>query len=148
MSISTVTVADSISKLTVSGVTIKDLDEIQDKVLARDCPLVLPAPDFMQVAEATRESVGTGAAAKWNFNYTLNYRLFYKPVGSERGLRDIYPTLVAKVLLFVEAVIADELTGAVDVTFGGITGFGVVPDPSENLFWGCDIQINVLEFIN
>ena len=77
-----------------------------------------------------------------------NYRLFYKPVGSERGLRDVYPTLVAKVLLFVEAVIADELTGAVDVTFGGITGFGIVPDPSDNLFWGCDIQINVLEFIN
>ncbi len=149
MAISTVTVADSISKLSVSGVTLKDLDEIPNGVLSRDCPLILPAPDFIQIASIERDTFGSGSGAKWTFNYTLNYRLFYKPVGSERTLGDIYPTLVAKAMLFVDAIVAgDDLTGAEDTNFGGLSAFGVVIDPSEELFWGCDIQINIMEFIN
>lgn len=149
MAISTVTVADSISKLSVSGVTIKDLDEIPNGVLSRDCPLILPAPDFIQVAEVERDTFGSGSGAKWTFSYALNYRLFYKPVGTERNIGVIYPELVTKSMLFVDAVIAnDDLTGATDTNFGSVSGFGIVPDPDDSLFWGCDIQINITEFVN
>lgn len=149
MALNTVTVADSIAGLSVSGVTLKDLDEIPNGVLARDCPLILPAPDFIQIAEITRDTYGSGSDAKWTFEYTLNYRLFYAPVGTERTLGNIYPGLVAKAMLFADAVIAnDDLTGATDSNFGGLSGLGVVTDPSDELFWGCDIQINITEFVN
>jgi len=145
----TVTVADSIAKWSVSGVTVKDLDEIPNKGLTRDCPLILPAPDFIQVASIERDTFGSGAGAKWTFDYTLNYRLFYKEAGTERILGNIYPALVSKAMLFVDAVIAgDNLTGAIDANFGGLSGFGLVPDPVDTLFWGCDIQILITEFVN
>ena len=149
MSINAVTVADSISKLSVSGVGLKDLDEIPNGVLSRDCPLILPAPDFIQVASIERDTFGSGSGAKWTFDYTLNYRLFYKEAGTGRTLGSIYPALVAKAMLFVDAIIAnDALTGALDANFGGLTGFGIVPDPTDKLFWGCDIQIAITEFVN
>jgi len=149
MAIAAVTAADSISKLSVSGVTIKDLDEIPNGILSRDCPVILPAPNFLEVASIERDNLGSGTAAMWTFSYTLNYRLFYKQAGTERNIGSIYPTLIAKAMLFVDAIVAnDNLTGVLDAEFGGISGLGIVPDPSDKNFWGCDIQINIKEFIN
>jgi hypothetical protein len=149
MAIRTVTLADSISKLSVSNISIKDLDEIKDELLERDGCVVMPAPDFISNPKIQRDTFGSGSGAKWTFSYTLTYRLFYKPVQDERELKRIYPTMVARACAFVDAVVAnDNLSGAEDIEFGGFGAFGVVEDPSGAMYFGCDVLINVQEFIN
>ena len=149
MAIAPVTVADSISKLTVTGVTIRDLDDMSNEVFARDCPLVMPAPTWFTVAEVERVNLGSGTAAKWDFTYILSYRLFYQEVGNERNPGSIIPTLAAKTFLFIDAVIAnDSITGAIDMELVSSPVFGVVEDPVGKLFWGADIELQIMEFIN
>jgi hypothetical protein len=149
MALQVVTVATSISDLSVSGVTIKDLDEIPNEVYTRDCPIVLPSPDFITNMRLRRESQGSGSVALWQIKYNLTYRLFYGEVGTGRILGDNYSGLVAKAMLFVDAVIANsELTGSIDSTLFDISFPGVVTDPADNNYFGCEIIFEILEFIN
>lgn len=148
MTIAIATVADSISKLSVSGVTIKDLDELPDEVKGRDCPILIPAPDFIPLDSIERQSTGTGTGKYMDYRYTLKWRYLHRPVGTERNLGVVYPAIIAKVMLIVDEIVEnDDLSGAVDANYGGITALGVVTDPSENQFWGADFQIEILEFI-
>jgi len=67
------TVADSISNLSVSGVTIKDIDQIPESA-AMLCPLLIPKPDnFVTDLSVSFEPFGTNGSAKIKTNYTLNY---------------------------------------------------------------------------
>ena len=70
------------------------------------------------------------------------------PLGNDAVLFAAYPTLIAKAVLIANAIITNHnLTGAIDVSFGGITDIGALPDPVGNVFHGCDFQINVLEYL-
>ena len=48
----------------------------------------------------------TWAAAK-NATYRINYKLLYKPVGTGRGIKDVYPGLAALAVDVVEAIEGD-----------------------------------------
>ena len=149
MTLSVVTVADSISKLSVSGVTIKDLDQILDNVTSRDTPVMMPAPQFFTAPEVDRVSMGTGSTAQTDVSYTLNYRFFFEEVGANRSLSDVYQDLVTKTMLIVDALIAnDVVTGAIDLQFIDVGAFGVVTDPVGESFFGVDIGIRIMEFEN
>lgn len=150
MSLAIVTVADSISKLSVSGVTLKDLDGIPTRVRKRDCPIFYPKPDgFISGFTPERVSMGSGSTAQLNVNYNLNYRFLFTPIGSERGLFALYPTMVAKVVLILEAVLANDIiTGLVDFQVIDVGEFGPVEDPMGNFFHGCDFSLEILEFVN
>ena len=53
-----VTIANSIAALSVTGVTIKDLDEIPDSAFSGACPIVYPRPDgFVSNFELERMAV-------------------------------------------------------------------------------------------
>lgn len=149
MSLSAVTIANSIAGITVSGVTMRDLDEIPQGALARDCPMVYPKPDgFLSGLSVNRDSFGA-AAAKMTANYTLTYVFLHSPVGSGRGLFDIYEDMVTKGLSVIDAILATAtLAGAVDVQIGDMLDFGPVNDPAGNTFHGCLIALNCSEFIN
>lgn len=143
------TVADSIASLSVTGVDIKDLDEMKDEVYNRDCPLVMPAPNYITNLRPERDSLGSGSGTQWNVRYTLNYRFFHSRAGTERGLAGVYKDLTDKVVAFVDSIFAnDNITGAIDIQNSQISIFGVVDGPSGNQFYGCDISLDVLEFIN
>jgi len=142
-------ICTSIAGLDVAGVTIADLDQIPEQVTSRK-PMIFPRPDgFVSNFIMERNSFGGGSTAKMTVTYTLNYRLCYAPIGEGRGVFDIYPNMVEKAFLFLDAVLAiDTLTGLEDITPGDVIDFGPVTDPAGNLFHGCDILINIMEFVN
>jgi len=148
MALSAATVATSIAALSVSGLTIKDLDAIPQEVTARDCPVLYPDPTrFMTDLVIEVDSFGSASAAK-TIRYTLNYVLAYRIVGEERGLYKIYQGFVQKACLFIDAMLAnDALSGCIDSTTIGLT-LGVVQDPSGKSFHGCLIPIRIMEFYN
>lgn len=149
MALAALTVATSIAGLSVSGVNMKDVDEIPEKVEARDCPIIFPKPDgFLSDLEVEVDSFGS-ASAKKTVRYKLNYVFLQAPVGSARGLFDVYEDCVTNALAFLDALIAnDAITGAVDIQPSGIPTFGPTQDPSGNTFHGCIFSLAVEEFVN
>ena len=144
------TIAASIAGLSVSGVTICDLDGIPEQVAARACPLLYPSPDgFLSGLRVERDSFGPAAGARKTVRYTLRYVYLHAPVGEGRGLFDVYKGMLQNTLAILDAIIADDaLSGAVDVEPGAVTRFGPVTDPSGQVFHGCVIALDVVEFVN
>jgi len=145
-----VTIADSISKLSITGINIRDLDKIPAVVRNRDCPILYPRPDgFISGFEPDRITTGDGSSAKMDVRYTLTYTFLESPIGSDRGLFGVYPSFVANVAKILDAILLnDKITGAVDIRAVDVGAFGPVADPAGNAFHGCDIAIEILEFVN
>ena len=81
--------------------------------------------------------------------YNMTYAFLYTPVGSGRGLFDVYGDMLEKVGLIIDKIIvSDGITGVVDLTIAGAFQFGAVPDPTGNMFIGTRLILNVKEFIN
>ena len=148
MTLSINTITNSIAALSVTGVTIKDLDEIPDSVDTNDCPMVFPNPDgFVSSFELERAAMSSGTSNVWDVRYTLTYRFCYSEIGMGLGLFDQYDDMVDKVQDFVDKMlVSDTLTGAVDIEVEDITTFGPVSDPAGKMFHGCDISLRILEF--
>ena len=146
-SVKIATVADSIAALSVSGVTIKDIDGIPEEVHQRNCPLMFPDPDdFVTSLTVEAMSSGAGTSGKNDVKYTLNYIFLYVPVGSGRYLADNIVGLVNKTVLILNELIAnDAVTGSVDID-PKPGKFGLVEDPTGNQFEGVRIAIDVHEF--
>jgi len=147
MAISIVTVADSISKISVSGLTIKDLDEMLEKVTDRDTPVMMPGPTFITGIDIEDMALGTGAVRHLDVSYVLNYRFFFEEVGESRELKDVYAAMMTKLSLLIDAlIINDVVTGAIDLQHISIIGDGTVTDPVNELFFGFDIGLSIMEF--
>ena len=144
------TICDSISNLSVSGLTIKDLNEIPEAITGRDCPVIYPKPDgFVTNFEMVRDSFGGGPTAKMTVTYDLTYRLLGAPIGAGRGLFDSYSLMVEKVYAFIDAVLAvDTMDGLIDIVPADATAFGPVTDPAGGMFHGADVILHVMEFVN
>jgi hypothetical protein len=147
MALALATVADSISKLSVSGLTIRDINEIPVVADTRISQLI-PGADYVTDIAVEVNSWG-GAAAKLTVTYTLNYRLLYKELGTGRTMTlEQISGLVSLIALVWDAVMAiDTIDGAVDVSVQSISNFGVVNDPSDNGWWGADLGFRVKEFV-
>lgn len=145
------TVAASIAALSITGVDILDIIEIPTEAKKRDTPYIVPKPDgFISGFLPERKSFGPGTVAAFDVTYTLTYRLLHSKIGTGRsGLFDTYSAVVSKAGLFLDAIIAnDTISGAVDISPNSITNFGPVADPVGNMYHGCDIGIQVTEFVN
>lgn len=148
MALAIATIADSITHLTVAGLTIKDVDQIPEQADVRGHTIYPEPLNFVTDFTPTRDTFG-GASAMWTVEYTLNYTLCYIPVGSERMGLDKYASMTALAFAFIDAVLAvGVLSGAVDIQPGGLSEFGVVSDPSGNAWQGCKIALRVKEFVN
>jgi hypothetical protein len=102
----------------------------------------------MDLINPVRQSFGTIAGgAKKDVRYSLNYTFAYAPVGSTRGVKDIFSAMFAMLALLFNAVVTnDALTGSIDVQ-PRITSIGtVVQDPAGNSFYGLKIAFDVLEY--
>ena len=150
MTLAIATIVSNIAALSVSGVTIKDMDSIPEQVLARDCPIMIPEPvDFVSDFEVERNTYGSAAQSKKTVRYTLNYSFLYQTVGATRTGLDIYGDMVDKAFAIFDAIISnDDLGSTVEFTPFDTVSFGVVLDPSGNTFLGCRILVRVTEFIN
>ena len=142
------TVTDSISKLVISGVTLKDTDGIPEEVSERVCPIMFPDPDnFVTSLTVTPQSFGAGTSGKNDIRYTLNYVFLYAQVGSKRYLSDYIVGLVSMTVLILNSIIAnDSVTGSVDIAPRIAGNFGQMQDPAGNMFFGVMISVDVREF--
>ena len=150
MALGITTVADSISKLSISGVTVKDIDEIPERVLVRDGAVLYPRPDgFVTNMKVVPAAFGSAGTRKYTVTYTLHYMLITAPIGKGRGLFDVYSDLVSKTYLVIDAIIAnDNLSGSVEFQTRDVQNFGPVVDPAGNPHHGCEIVVDVTEFVN
>lgn len=147
MSLAIATVVDAISKLSVSGVAIADMDAIPESTKMIG-PALIPLPGFVTDFNMTRDSFGGGSTAKMTVTYTLNYRLLFCPIGGGRDLQ-YFDDMVTKVGLIWDAIVAiDTLSGSIDVIPNGMSNMGVVNDPSGGDYYGCDLALLVTEFVN
>lgn len=146
MTFEIVTLANSIATLTISGVTVQDLDETRDAVDPRYCPVLRPYPQAgFELTALDDMSFGSTSAAK-DLRYTLTYALFYAPVGEERGLHIILPAMWQTVSDIVSVLRDnDTLTGAVDVRPSSVRQAGTILDPANNEYHGALITLTVLE---
>lgn len=141
------TVADSIAGLTISGVTIKDIDQIPDSA-SMLCPLLIPQPaNFVTDISVSFETFGSNGGAKINTNYTLNYVFLFCEVGSGLGAFAAFSGLITKLSAILVAIDSnDTITGAVDMKINSIGNIGVITDPAGNEFWGLEFSLRVLEY--
>lgn len=141
------TVADSIAGLSISGVTIKDIDQIPDTARML-CPLIIPQPaNFVTDLSVSFETYGSNGSAKINTNYTLNYMFLFCEVSSGLGAFAAFSGLVAKLSALLVAINSnDAITGAVDIKINSIGNIGVITDPAGNDFWGLEFSLRVLEY--
>jgi len=141
------TVAGSIAGLTISGVTIKDIDQIPDSARMLT-PLLIPQPaNFVTNLSVSFETFGSNTGAKINTNYTLNYVFLFCEVGSGLGSFAAFSGLVTKLMAILNAINSnDAITGAVDVKINNIGNIGVITDPAGNDFWGLEFSLRVLEY--
>src|SRR3990172_10312405 len=136
MTLAISTICDSISSLSVSGLTIKDLNEIPEAITGRDCPVIYPKPDgFVTNFEMVRNSFGGGSTAMMTVTYDLTYRLLGAPLASGRGLFDSYSMMVEKVYAFIDAILMiDTMDGLIDIVPADATAFGPATHPAAPIF--------------
>jgi len=148
MTLSISTVTNSIAALSVSGITIKDIDEIPSKVDASDCPILYPEPlNFLSNVSVTPAAFGTGGSGPFDVDYDITYAFLYAKVGSGGELLDHYKGMVDKVCLIIDKIIiSDAITGAVELSFNGTVDFAAIQDPAGYLFHGCHLTFHVKEF--
>ena len=93
MAIGIATIANAIAALSVTGLSIKDIDEIPPQA-DQSISTLIPLPDYMTDFEVEIDSFGGGSTAKMTVWYTLGYRLLYKPVGAGLDL-EYYDNMIA-----------------------------------------------------
>lgn len=146
------TVARSISELVVEGLTIRDADEIKVNPEKRK-PVMFPDIPFVTDLAPVIRSFG-GASAMWDIYYTLNYRLLFKPIGTERTMEIKQVVGLVKLIAKIwDAVLAiGVLEGCEDISISGISDFGPVAAPNStdlepNIWWGCILSFRIMEQI-
>jgi len=147
MTLAITTVTDSIAALTVTGLTIKDVDQIPQGLLGRECPVLIPNPD--NFVTGFKVEPDTLDKTKWTVTYTLNYLLIYAAVGSGRTTTmEKFSGMVSMGFAFIDAVAAAlTLSGSVDWEPGTVDNFDIVTI-GENNFHSCHVSIGITEFIN
>ncbi len=141
------TVADSIAGLTISGITIKDIDQIPDTARMLT-PLLIPQPNnFITDLSVSFETFGSNGGAKINTTYTLNYVFLFCEAGSGIKAFEAFGGLVSKLQDILVAINSnDAISGAVDIKIGTIGNIGVITDPAGVEFWGLEFSLRVLEY--
>lgn len=142
-------IADAISNISISGVTVRDKDQIAGS-WASMANVLYPFPDdFITGFEVQYDSILEGTAAPMTLRYTLNYRFLGVQVGDIGTWGADYSATLDKVVLIVNAMIATHAPydGRVRMKAGGIS-VGQRDDPSGNQFIGADIALEIEEIQN
>lgn len=150
MALGIATILDSIKALTVSGVTMKEMTEVPEKLNTRDCPCMFPKPTgFITDLTVTPVAFGSAGTRPYNVEYNLHYLYAHAQVGTERRLATVIDAALVKIYLILDAVIAaDNLSGTVEFQAANFDAFGPIVDPSGQTFVGCELTFHVMEFVN
>jgi hypothetical protein len=149
MALNSGAIATGIAALVITGVTVKNITEMPDRIDPRRCPLLVPGPRWITggIGGEVSEGPVTFGPGMWEFQRVFSYRYFHAPIGSGRGLEDHYGAMATNLDAIVTALVGLNLAG-VDVMEIENGEFGVVGDPAENHFYGFDISVALKERIN
>lgn len=149
LTVGIVTIADSISNLSISGVSVKDIDQIPESALSV-LPVLFPRPQkWITDISFPIKSLGGDENRAIDCTYVMNYRYLHAVVGSGGGLLAVYASLIANLILIVKAILSNSSpTGAIDMSIAYITDIGVLTDPAgETQYHGVEFGIRILEFV-
>jgi hypothetical protein len=142
-------IADAIAAISISGVTVKDKDQIAASWVST--PNVLyPNPDgWITDFRLEYKAIPRGSAAPVNVMYTLNYRFLGVQVGDMATMPVSYSDLVSKVIAIINAVVAVHAPydGGVDLVVQSVD-LGPMTDPAGNQYYGADLAFSVEEIQN
>lgn len=144
-------IADSIASISVSGVTIKDRDQIVANWEAQ--PNVLyPNPNdpgWITDFSIQYDTLLQGTNASMTIIYTLHYRFLGTLVGDMATFPTAYSGVVDKLIAIINALIAvpDPYSGRVVMTVGDIS-IGPKEDPAGNQYHGADFALQIRELQN
>lgn len=140
------TVTNTIEALTITGVTILDVDEIVEDMSMMPATLAPRPEDFITNTLITRDD-SSGRLLK--LEYTLNYRYYHCPIaGGLGGIFGSYSAMLTKILAIQLKLMDDAaLTGAVDYKDVAPYNIGPVQDPAGNWHLGCEFGINFTQFV-
>ena len=137
------TVTNSIAALSISGVTVLDSDQIPDSIGLNDHVLA-PRPDGflteleIEPAEMTKQNL--------DVRYRLHYQYYHCRISGQ--LFANYSPMLEKLALIVHAFCSDAtLTGAMDNGIPRIGTIGPIVDAAGNTYHGCEISIDILQFL-
>jgi len=139
-------VADSIAGISISGVTVKDRDQIVGNWEALQ-NVLYPNPDGgitgFRIEYAT---VMQGSTAPMDIYYTLNYRFLGVQIGDISAFPVSYSALVDKLILIINAIIATPApyAGSIEMEITDVA-IGPRTDPAGNNYFGADFAVNIKE---
>ncbi len=144
-------ITNAIAAISVSGVTIKDSDEIVASWVGTP-NILYPNPNddgFITNFRIQFDSIMQGTDAPMTIGYTLNYRFLGTQIGDMATFPVEYANIVSKVAAIVNALVAvpAPYSGRVELIIGGVT-IGAKADPSGNMYHGADFTLNITEMQN
>lgn len=144
-------ITNAIAAISISGVTVKDSDEIVAS-WAGTPNILYPNPNddgFITNFRIQYDSIMQGADAPMTIGYTLNYRFLGTQIGDLATFPAEYANIVSKVAVIVNALITvpAPYSGRVELTIGGVT-VGAKADPVGNMYHGADFALNITEMQN
>lgn len=142
-------IANAVEALTISGIRVKDIDNIPVSSTVRDV-FLFPKPDgWVGGFSVTPQSQGTTATGRRvDLRYSLTYNLCVGNIGAGRAdVIDFYDTMVADVVRVINAVTdIATLVDGVEISVSDLVSFGAVATPDGVLHPGASIVFDVLEF--
>lgn len=139
----TVTNANGTSKT----LDIRDMSEIPEAVNSPDCPMLAPKPaGFVTDVSIMRDTYGADASLK-TVLYTLTYQFFYCPMEEGVGLFEKYDNMVSAAAIVLNALATSTNGISTDILPGAVPGFGPIEDVSGQAFHGCEITLNVKQYM-
>lgn len=142
-------IANSISQIAITGVTVKDKDEMAGAYTGTPNVLYPRPEDWISNFRIQFDTVMQGATAPMTIFYTLNYRFLGTAIGDISTFPIGYSDLVDKLVLILNALIAvpAPYSGKVELIVSGVT-IRPLPDPAGNMYFGADIALDISEMQN
>jgi hypothetical protein len=141
-----VAVADAIANLSISGVTLRDIDQITSSVAVAPATLAPKPGGYITNFKVSTESLGTGGAQRMTITYTLNYTYYHCQIGSVLDFGS-YSAMITKIAAILVALLTnDTVTGALDQD-PTVSDIGPVLDPAGNQYHGCVFSLGITQFV-
>jgi hypothetical protein len=137
------TVTNAIAALSITGVTIKDTDELPS-ALGLETAVLMPKPDNF----LTDLRITPAELSKQNLDvrYTLHYQYFHCKIAGQ--LFANYAPMLDNLVLIIKAFSSDAtLSGAMDNGECRIGVIGPIMDAAGNSYHGCELTIDILQFL-
>lgn len=138
------TLTNSIAALSISGVTVKDADEINVNNLRNPSTLYPRPRDFITDIAVSPDEL---SKQKLTMRYTMHYEYYYLPIGSTLSFEK-YNTLLTNIAAILSSILNNHIiSGAMDTELPAVENIGVIVDPAGNSFFGCAISLRVMQFL-